>query len=83
MSFHHGCSYRLKHLTLRILTGKQQTSHSKSLGPSKETYKEATKTKQVHLASKWRKYGTLTSMGEKNHIAHFNNKATMKNTTSD
>ena len=54
---------------------------SKSLGPSKETYQEATKT-QVHLVSKWRKYGTLTSMGKKSHCK-IQNKATMKNTTSD
>ena len=47
---------------------------SKSLGP----YQEATKTQQVHLVSKWRKYGTLTSMGKIHHIAKFKTKQQWK-----
>ena len=44
--------------------GSNKMSHSKSLGPSQETYKEATKTQQVHLVS-GEEIRNLTSMGEK------------------
>ena len=69
------CSYHLTALALRTLTGKQQNVTSRSLGPSKETYKEATKTKQVHLVSngwkmeldiKWEKWITLSHCAFKN-----------------
>ena len=71
-----------RHWHYEFSPGSNKMSHSKSLGPSKETYKEATATKQVHLVSniwnteldkeKWEKY-----------ISHCTFENNSKNTTSD
>ena len=65
MKAHHGRSYCLKHWLFEFSPGSNTKVTSKGLGPSKETYTEATKTKTSSFGEQWRKYGTLTSMGEK------------------